>query len=382
MPGAVWNAHEGRWTYSIYKDGTRKRFASKIAGPAGRREVYRRAREWEESGKSRRAPTVATVWPEYLEDVAARSSAANWRTVEQMGRLYILPAMGEKKLANLHEGDWQKFLNTVRGTSGKVLAEKSIKNIRATISNFLTYCFRCGLVASRENSLYIPKNHPTYSKAILQPDEVRRLFSDEFAGNWFINLWRLMVLTGMRPGEAMGLQWSDITSTCIQINRAINYKNEITPGKNKNTRREIPLSALVLDVLAEQKARTAHLESEWLFCNQLGQEPRQRLAYDYWVEIAQALGRPDVAPYGLRHTFISMVRGALPEQMVKDIVGHSVNFSTFETYGHKLDGQDQKTASALDAFFSSSLPSLSSSRTEPEKIPEKPSGARITRLGS
>ena len=55
--------------------------------------------------------------------------------------------------------------------------------------------------------------------------------------------------------------------------------------------------------------------------------------------------------YSLRHTFISMMKNVLPENTIKDIVGHSSSFDTFGTYGHIIEGEDRKAASVIDLTF-------------------------------
>ena len=59
--------------------------------------------------------------------------------------------------------------------------------------------------------------------------------------------------------------------------------------------------------------------------------------------------------YSLRHTFISMMKNIMPEQMIKDIVGHAASMSTFETYGHILDGDEIRAAEIVDLTFGQNL---------------------------
>lgn len=55
--------------------------------------------------------------------------------------------------------------------------------------------------------------------------------------------------------------------------------------------------------------------------------------------------------YSLRHTFISMMKSVMPEQTIKDIVGHSVSMDTFGTYGHIVDGDAKRAAEIIDLTF-------------------------------
>lgn len=368
-----WNESRQYWELFLQIDGVRKHFVSRKNGRAGHAEVLRKAEAFA-LGNVLADLTVNVAWSQYLDDVIARSSSENFRNIECYGRLYILPIVGKKKLLSLTPVKWQECINSAKGKGGEVLSKKTLQNIRGTISAFVTYCHRAGYVESRELSLYIPVGHEVKSKEILQPDQVRRMFTAEVASDWFVNCWRFMLLTGLRPGEALGLQWSDIANECITINRSVNSRGQLTPGKNKNARRLVPLSELALNVLADQKNKTAALASEWVFCNHYGDMPKQTITFDYYKRTAAVLGAPATSPYSLRHTFVSMLKNAIPEQMLKSIVGHSVSMDTFGVYGHTMDGDRQALSAALNSFFGAS-------RITSEELPSEPSGVQITRLG-
>lgn len=379
MAVPIWNEDEKRWVLRISVEGKRKKFTSNRAGVAGKREVLRRAREFSETGVSRVAPTVRDMWPEFLDDVSARATKQRAND-EVHGRLYILPQVGSKKISQMSQHDWQKVINSATGRNGRPLAQKTLKNIRGTITSFVVFCYRAGLISTKETSLYIPVGHSVGVKDILQPEEVRRVFSDEFEANWFINMFRLQLLTGLRPGECHGLMWSDVSEHSIKIQRSVDVRGGVTPGKNENARRSIPLTDAARQVLADQKERTAHLDSEWIFCNQIGSMPKQSLTKKYFSELREALGRPDVTPYGLRHTFVSMLKLAVPEQMIKTLIGHSASMSTLQTYGHAIEGDQEVMAAALDAALASTVGPISRPGASGDSLVANKKGATITRL--
>ena len=55
-----------------------------------------------------------------------------------------------------------------------------------------------------------------------------------------IYAYRFQVVTGLRPGELMGLEWGDIDNDYIHIRRAINAKGITTNGKNEFAARDFP----------------------------------------------------------------------------------------------------------------------------------------------
>lgn len=345
MATPVWSDAEKRWTLRIQRDGVSRKFSSVKPGPAGKREILSRAREWEYGSKSDKV-TIASEWEKFLSDVQMRSSSENFRNIELNGRLYILPSVGRMRISHLRATDWQGVINNATGKDGRQLAKKSLSNIRATIISFLRFANMDGVVDLIPQGLYVPKSAPIKGKEILQKEQSTRLFS-EFDHEWYINLWRFLLVTGMRPGEAMGLQWSDIHDDALTIRRSINARGSVTDGKNANARRTIVLHNTANDILSRQKQRTALLRSEWIFPNRNGDKPLQSVAYKEWRRIAWQLGTK-ASPYSLRHTFISYMLNEMSLRFVQDYVGHSPKMDTSRTYGHDVDGVKEQTAKKID----------------------------------
>ena len=75
----------------------------------------------------------------------------------------------------------------------------------------------------------------------------------------YIYAYRFQVLTGLRPGELIGLKWSDIDDFVVHVKRAINRDGEITKGKNENALRDFYLNDMTRGILKDQK-RLLNLE--------------------------------------------------------------------------------------------------------------------------
>ena len=266
----------------------------------------------------------------------------NYVNTESIGRNYLLPALGYMRMSNLRLNDYQEILWKSTKRNGEPLAKKSLSNIRGTMVNFSRFCIRSGISDQSLSELRLPKSAKKVGKEILQPDQARRLFHD-FDDDWYINLWRFLLATGMRPGEAIGLRWSDIHDGMVTISQAVNYRGRITEGKNDNAKRSFALNSILDKILADQKEKTWRLRSEYVFCNHAGQHALQTSTKNSWDTIRRALGT-SASPYSLRHTFISYMAATLPEQALKDIVGHSVNMDTYGVYKHAVNGEAQRTA--------------------------------------
>lgn len=347
-----WDGH--RWRIRVMREGRSYSFSSSVPGPKGRKEVQKKYDNWyygEGSGEK----SVLTVSTEFLEDVKARCGAdsPSYEQYECYIRLYIVPRCGQKKICKMTLRDWQSVLNEAQGRK-KALSEKTLKNLRGIIMGIIKFGYEDYQCELLRGDLYIPKGHSKKEKEILQKDDIRRLL--EPSRLWYHPLFCFLLLTGMRPGEALGLKVSDISQDRLIIRRAINARGKITDGKNDNARRVIPIGELASGILRKtiQRNEEHNLRTEWIFCSPDGSQGKQNGMRKHWAKLKTERELPGTV-YSLRHTFISMMKNVLPEQSIKDIVGHSVNMDTFGTYGHIMEGDARRSAEVIDLTFGQNL---------------------------
>lgn len=346
MPNIYWNEEKKYWRCQVTIDGKRKSIKSYKAGNAGKREVKLKVDAYLSGADSTRR-TVAQEWSYFLDDVKARSSMSNHRNLEQLGRLYILPQIGSKQIVQVKITDLQKVINNSTKQDGSMLSNKMYRNIKGAITNFMRFARMDSATDIVTTDLYVPRNASKGSKNVLDIEQVKRIFN-EFDDEFYINLWRLMLCTGMRPSEALGLKWENVQGNSLNIVRGVNYQHEITDCKNDNARRAIPINSLIRDILENQKERTAYLNSEWIFPSPSGDMPYQSTTQHSIKRISDALG-VDICAYGLRHTFISIMKNNLSEAYIAQIVGHSPSFKTYSsTYVHPINGEKEQASIIID----------------------------------
>jgi len=339
MATAKWDGK--RWRIRISINGKVRSFSCTTPGRRGREEVERRARE---SGRLTELCTFETAWKRYLEEVKALTGPEHYVNTESIGRNYLLPTLADSRLCDLHPHDFQEILWKSKKRNGEPLAKKSIANIRATIVAFSKFCKSAGLMDTPLTDLKVPRSAPKVGKVILQPHEAKRLMID-FDGEWYVNLWRWLLCTGMRPGEALGLRWSDVENGVVTIRQAINYRGRTTEGKNENARRRFGLNSILEGILEDQKNKTWRLRSEYIFCNHAGKSARQTDCIHSWNRIRDEM-ETKASPYSLRHTFISFMAMDMPEESLKKLVGHSASMDTYGVYGHAVNGDMERNAQA------------------------------------
>lgn len=355
MASAIWYENEGKWVLRISVNGTRKKFTSTKRGAAGKREVLARYRAWEECGDTAKTKMLCSSCFElFLKDCAAKNGddSEAYKLNKKIGRLYLLPKIGNKRMRVITKGDLQNIINEAKphDKRTKELSKKYLSTIRSVIMQFMRFAADYGYYDAPVTALYVPKNAPTRGREILQPEQIARLFAPSSKHYHLCILF--MVVTGVRPSEAMGLQWDDISRDQIVISRGVNTSNKITTGKNDNARRIIPMNNILRQILAEQRKRTEHLSSIWVFCSKTGGMPSQSTLRNQYYEL-KAERDLSGSLYSMRHTFISLVKNSMPEQLIKSIVGHSVNMDTFGVYGHSVNGELKPAADIIDLTFKS-----------------------------
>lgn len=348
-----------RWRIQVRHEGRRFSFSSSVPGSKGRRECQKKFDEWyygEASGEK----TVAKVAQEYLEDVKARCGEQSpaYEQYECYIRNYIAPRCGQKKICKMTLRDWQNVINEATGQN-KALSEKTLRNLRGVITAIIKFGYEDYQCELPRGKLYIPKGHSKQEKEILQKEDVRRLLEPSHL--WYHPAFVFMCLTGCRPSEALGLKVSDLRGDSVTIVRGINARGHITNLKNANAKRIIPIGDLASGILRKtiQRNEEYNLDTDWIFCSPDGSQGKQNGMRKHWSKLKAERDLPGTV-YSLRHTFISIMKNVMPEQTIKDIVGHSVSMDTFGTYGHILDTESREAAQVIDLTFGADLGATSS----------------------
>ena len=350
MASVIWIEQEKRWSMRVSINGTIRRFTSRKPGTAGKREVLRKYREFID-GHGVSPILVSDAWNQFTEQVILKNGRTDaFISLDKYGRNYILPRIGKMIVQNVTLLDLQDIINKAKPVSGKEqLSRKTLSNLRSSIMQFVRFCIAAEYMDPLRGELFIPKTAPKKEKVILQPSDIRRLFEGP-ADDWYINIFRFGCVTGLRTGEILGIKTSDIKNGILTINRSINVRNEITPGKTDNARRQLYLNKVARRIIDENIKRNTQLKTDWIFCSKSGGPLSQSTLRNNWIRIAAERGLPG-SIYSLRHTFISLMKNEMPESMLKTIVGHGAKMDTYGIYGHIVDGELQKAAKIIDVNF-------------------------------
>lgn len=348
---AVWHEKYHRWQIKVQKDGVRKTFYSMQPGRTGQRECHKKADEWLDYNITHQQTKIKNILQDYLYYIKETSSKTNYTKIESVSRIWIIPNIGNLKISNLNEQHIQTIINKAYK---KGLAKKSLQNIRSIALKFIKYCRKSKMTNLFPEDITIPAGAKKAQKRILQPADMAILFSSDKTTLYrkevedkFIHAYRLQVLTGLRPGELLGLYKTDIRDGFLFVQRSKNSLNEITTGKNENAIRHIALNNLAKIELNAQLEK--NIEGKYLFGDISLSTYENR-----WRSYCSHNHINYVSLYELRHTFVSVVKN-LPEGQVKQLVGHSKNMDTFGWYGHEIVGENIVIAEQINTLFSDIL---------------------------
>lgn len=221
--------------------------------------------------------------------------------------------------------------------------------------------------------------------------EEQEIFLDYLARtkSWYEELYKFMLLTGMRIGEVGGLQWEDIdfVEKFIYVKRTLSYDYadgkktmKMTSPKTENSVRKIPFFGETREILERQfnkvKRKREELGARWrqpkefgnlVFLTSMG-SPIGRYSIEsdmrYITSQINDMFRTEalytgmipkrferIHPHALRHTFATRCfeKGMTP-RAVQEIMGHA-NYNTTVSYTHVLDDIKSKEAERLGDFL-------------------------------
>jgi integrase len=194
------------WSVVVSRGGKRQRVTFGRYPDISLAEARRKAEERKQGGV-RKTGTVIFAFEQYLEEIKKTRRA--WRDVEQVGRLYLLPLLGHRKIDTLTADDGVELLDLVERKSSANRAAKTLAYLRP----FLRWA------AGRKR--YIPTN----PWAVLVPPDTgvvpreRVLNNDELVAIWdfaetapypFGPFMCLLILTAQRRGKVAGMRWKEI----------------------------------------------------------------------------------------------------------------------------------------------------------------------------
>lgn len=322
--------------------GKRRYFNKTIHATAKQARDYLNRKLTERDLGTAAGPNVALLgdWMTHWLDTVI-SASVRLVTLDQYRYLacsYVLPLIGDVRLCDLKRPVIQGW---VQELIGRKLSPRTIRLAVSVLHNALAELVKRGdLAANPAAGIDLPKVEKAEVSS-LTVGQARALLAG-MRDTPFEALWALLLLTGMRPAEALALRWCDVEGGVVHITRSLSWTSEggkIGKPKTDAGRRHIPLPDYVLQVLAERKARQDKIGAEDLiFGNAAGKPLEWRvIKRRHFKPLLKKLGLPNIRGYDLRHTCTTlMVEAGVSPAAITERLGHRSTAFLLDTYSHVL----------------------------------------------
>ena len=363
--------------------GSRKQAERRLTKLLGEKDDYRVTQPSRETfGK------FLTRWLE--DDVKSRVRASTFASYTEALKRYVLPALEHARLDRIGPATLQRLVSRL---VERRLSARTIRYAMALVGAALNTARQWRILPfSPMADVKLPRQ---LRRELSFPDKGARvrLLAELQRDAWW-PLWCVLATTGLRPGEALGLQWSDVDldAARLVVRRSLSRRGktcELTEPKTAAGRRTLPLPGGTIAVLRAHRARQGeqrldlgdlYVNRDLVFADPFGRPADwhnlrarhfrracMRAALTCGVcgkplELAdgRALHREDVAhghapapalelltfrPYDLRHLYASeLLAGGVDLKTLSASLGHSNPGFTLSTYVHDVGGTAELVA--------------------------------------
>ena len=238
----------------------------------------------------------------------------------------LLPAFGNKALDRIAPGEvWKWFHAWSRTAPGG--ANKGLELLR----QIMNFAIARGYIEHNPTRDIRPNRRPKLTR-FLSREEIARLHRalDAEAGKrrrQQADIIRLLLLTGCRRGEILGLRWSEVRDEMLAL------------ADSKTGPRRVPLNARARRILDRQPRG-----GPFVFPSPRDPSRPRGGTLSLWYRVRREAGIEDVRLHDLRHTHAShAVMNGVPVPVVSRMLGHSSVRMTLR-YAHLGDREIEEAA--------------------------------------
>ncbi len=321
-------------------------------------------------------PTITTYrelvslwWESYKNTIKPNSQ----QSMEGIVRLHILPVFGDYKLDKLTTPIIQQQVNkwadkANKGEKGAYANYSFLNNINRRILQYGVTMQAIQHNPARDVIIPRKQQNKEHKVKFFSNQELKQFldYLDNLDLSSYENLfdyvlYKTLLASGCRIGEALALEWSDIDlkKGIISIFKTLNRYQETNTPKSKAGLREIDIDKATVSLLKQYKKRQQ--VQSW----QLGRSEgivftpfttkyayacllRKRLQGHF-----KSAGVPDISFHGFRHTHATiMLYAGIEAKDLQYRLGHSNISMTLNTYVHATKEGAKKAVSIFESAIS------------------------------
>jgi integrase len=301
-------------------------------------------------------------WLAETESTRAESTQYTWRSI---ARSRILPGLGNIPLAQLSTLDLERYY---RRQVDAGYAAGTIKIDRSVINGACVAAVRWQLLERNPaTGAAFPKGAPVKERDVWTAEQSRH-FLTSCADSIWIALWRLLLDSAMRIGEALALAWTDLDmdSRSVAVRKTVAMTKHGSRTVQQRTKspsgqRSIVLANATIEALrhhrVQQNMRRLELGPFWqatdlIFDRHDGGLLSENVARLHLARDIASTELPLLTPHSLRHTSLTLaVAAGEPLHAVMKKAGHSSITVTANRYSHYSREADERLSETMQRLL-------------------------------
>ena len=281
----------------------------------------------------------------YVQPSAKQRTYTRYKEIVEQ---HIIPQLGDLELSEITPYVLQCYVTELMKCgnlrTGKGLSANSVNSIITVIQNTLKTAYSLGMVREYTgDKIKRPRSSEKKVECFSMSEQkkIEQYILNEDGSRLFGVL--LCLYTGLRIGELLALEWSDIdmSKSELRVNKTCHYgkdKNGVFGRitdipKTQSSIRTIPIPKQLMPHLREvkKKSRSTHIVSN-------GENPISMRSYQRsFSALLKKLNIPHRGFHSLRHTFATRaLECGMDVKTLSEILGHKNPTVTLNRYAHSL----------------------------------------------
>jgi integrase len=271
---------------------------------------------------------------------------------------HVLPHFGEIRLCDLSPADVQSFV-VERSQAG--MSWNTVNHLRNLVSRILTTALEWRFASSNAaHGVRMPPKQLSQSAKIVTANQAKLLLGE--LPEPVRTMALVCIFTGVRAGELFALRWRhvDFGRGVLQVRESV-YKGRYGPPKTQTGVRDLPLSIIARNALAEHQKRAGQITGdELVFPSRAGTAlARNNVLRRIVYPACDRAEVPRISWHSLRHLHATLLSEAgEPLKVAQAQLGHADLQTTLGVYTHVMPDSQRRAVEKVESLVFPSFPKL------------------------